>query len=221
MEAIEGDGTPWSYLLASFLSRDGEELGAVWHGCYWRTHALLLESPFWEASRIQAAAALLLEAVETSGLDGIEFFARFLPGGHKIIGKKRRKQRQGKAPSVTAQELWGRITWTSSTLMKAVFDLRYRYERGRLAPPLPRELEALDDHDMPTSEPGTWEWREPLPTTWQPEVDMGHRIEVVFYTYSGWHRQKIIRHRDVFSPGSYCPERHDEEIGLGTDGYIF
>lgn len=34
MEAVEGDGSAWSYLLASFLMRDGEELAAAWHGAY-------------------------------------------------------------------------------------------------------------------------------------------------------------------------------------------
>ena len=32
MQAIEGDGSPWSYLSASILSREAEEFGAMWHG---------------------------------------------------------------------------------------------------------------------------------------------------------------------------------------------
>lgn len=32
MEALEGDGSPWSYLLASYLRRDAERIGSAWHG---------------------------------------------------------------------------------------------------------------------------------------------------------------------------------------------
>ena len=33
MQAIEGDGSPWSYLSASILRREAAEFGAIWHGC--------------------------------------------------------------------------------------------------------------------------------------------------------------------------------------------
>lgn len=35
MSVITGDGTPWSYLCASVLSRELAEYGARWHGVYW------------------------------------------------------------------------------------------------------------------------------------------------------------------------------------------
>ena len=41
MEAIEGDGSPWSYLSASLFSREIAEFGAMWHGCNWSTHMIL------------------------------------------------------------------------------------------------------------------------------------------------------------------------------------
>jgi hypothetical protein len=41
MEAIVGDGTPWSYLFASLLARELGEFGAQWHGCEWSTHTIL------------------------------------------------------------------------------------------------------------------------------------------------------------------------------------
>jgi hypothetical protein len=212
MEAIQGDGTPWSYLLASFLSRDGENVGAWSHGYGWRTCSLLLESPFWESSRIQAAAEQVFEIVQSRGIDGITFFAKHLPDGHKIIAKQRRKERQGKTYAVTARDLFNRITWTSHTLHRVLSGLGY---------PLPPDLEARKGHfTLPTSEPDWWEWREPLPTTWQPEVRMGDRVEVVFYTYRGLHRERIVRHRDLFDPGSYCPTRNHEEIGSRPSGYI-
>ncbi|HWI53942.1 MAG TPA: hypothetical protein VNT01_17520 [Symbiobacteriaceae bacterium] len=45
MAAIEGDGTPWSYLCASLLGRELDELGAQWHGCSWSTHDLCTADP--------------------------------------------------------------------------------------------------------------------------------------------------------------------------------
>jgi DNA polymerase III epsilon subunit-like protein len=46
MEAIEGDGTPWSYLCAALLGRELAEFGALWHGCSWSSHTILGEDPF-------------------------------------------------------------------------------------------------------------------------------------------------------------------------------
>ncbi len=46
MSAIEGDGTPWSYLSASLFAREANEFGAMWHGCNWSTHAILGAAPW-------------------------------------------------------------------------------------------------------------------------------------------------------------------------------
>lgn len=46
MEAIDGDGTPWSYLSASIFSREAAEFGAMWHGCHWSTHFILGTDPW-------------------------------------------------------------------------------------------------------------------------------------------------------------------------------
>ena len=46
MDAIEGDGTPLSFLCASFLERELSEFGAMWHGCEWSTHELVTRDPF-------------------------------------------------------------------------------------------------------------------------------------------------------------------------------
>jgi len=46
MEAIEGDGTPWSYLSASLLARELAEFGAFWHACNWSTHTIMDEKSF-------------------------------------------------------------------------------------------------------------------------------------------------------------------------------
>lgn len=40
MEAIEGDGAPWSYLSASIFCREAGEFGAAWHSLGWSLHSL-------------------------------------------------------------------------------------------------------------------------------------------------------------------------------------
>ena len=45
MQAIEGDGSPWSYLSASILRREAEEFGAVWHGCAWSDQTIISKPP--------------------------------------------------------------------------------------------------------------------------------------------------------------------------------
>lgn len=45
MEAIELDGTPWSYFSASLFAREAQEFGAIWHGCSWSTHTILGANP--------------------------------------------------------------------------------------------------------------------------------------------------------------------------------
>ncbi len=46
MEAIEGDGSAWSYLAASLLRRELREFGAMGHGGNWATHFLLDYDPW-------------------------------------------------------------------------------------------------------------------------------------------------------------------------------
>lgn len=45
MEAIEGDGSHWSYLSASIFMREINEFGASWHGCSWSTHEIIDKNP--------------------------------------------------------------------------------------------------------------------------------------------------------------------------------
>lgn len=45
MQLIEGDGEPWSYVLASLLAKELQEFGALWHGSSWSTHTILGENP--------------------------------------------------------------------------------------------------------------------------------------------------------------------------------
>jgi hypothetical protein len=46
MDAIEGDGSPLSYLSASLLDRELCEFGAQWHGFQWTTHTILGAEPW-------------------------------------------------------------------------------------------------------------------------------------------------------------------------------
>jgi len=45
MAAIDGDGTPESYIQASLLARELHEFGARWHGCDWSTQQMLASNP--------------------------------------------------------------------------------------------------------------------------------------------------------------------------------
>ena len=45
MQAIDGDGSPWSYLSASILRREAAEFGAIWHGCVWSDQTILAKAP--------------------------------------------------------------------------------------------------------------------------------------------------------------------------------
>ena len=45
MDAIEGDGSPLSYLSASLLFREFYEWGAIWHGRSWSDEAIIASDP--------------------------------------------------------------------------------------------------------------------------------------------------------------------------------
>ena len=45
MQAIGGDGSPWSYLSASILRREAAEFAALWHGCVWSDQTILSKPP--------------------------------------------------------------------------------------------------------------------------------------------------------------------------------
>ena len=56
MEAIEGDGSPLSYLYASVLWRELMEFGAVGHGVYWDTFDILGHDPWADPHRPRPAS---------------------------------------------------------------------------------------------------------------------------------------------------------------------
>jgi hypothetical protein len=43
MEAVEGDGSEFSYVSASLFAREISEFGAFWHGCSWSSHTIIDE----------------------------------------------------------------------------------------------------------------------------------------------------------------------------------
>jgi hypothetical protein len=51
LEAVEGDGSPWSYMSASLFAREIREFGAIWHGCDWVDHAILGANPLASSGR--------------------------------------------------------------------------------------------------------------------------------------------------------------------------
>ncbi len=67
-----------------------------------------------------------------------------------------------------------------------------------------------------------WNWTEEMPETFDPTVIIGDEtITVRFYTHTGLHEEKIVRHTDVFTPGSYTPVTNDTIIATGPAGFLF
>jgi hypothetical protein len=55
MEAIEGDGTPWSYMEASLFARETGEFGVFWEGCLAEQDIILGADPFSTGERLTDA----------------------------------------------------------------------------------------------------------------------------------------------------------------------
>jgi len=53
MDAIESDESLEAYLQASILFRELNEFGAIWHGCSWSTHMILLSDPWGPKSKLK------------------------------------------------------------------------------------------------------------------------------------------------------------------------
>lgn len=133
MEAIEGDGSQWSYVAASLLRRELAEFGARGHGCRWSLHAVLEQDPF-----------------------------RDVPADESDPGL-----------------------------------------------------------DRPTTPASQWEWTEPQPRDWAPQVRMEQdRVTVTFYTYCGLETQTIYRHTDIYRPGKYRPRVAEQKIATGGPGFL-
>ena len=134
MEAIEGDGSPWSYLSASLFAREIAEFGAMWHGCSWSTHMIL-----------------------------------------------------GNDPLIS-----------------------------------PQQSDCHSPSEGTSGKPDDWQWLEPKPSEWRPEVcEDSNIVTVTFYTSSELGREAIHLHRDTYKPGRYCFESEESVIAEGSRGYVF
>jgi hypothetical protein len=85
----------------------------------------------------------------------------------------------------------------------------------------PRD-ENADPMRTPQTPPREWTWREPKPTDWAPRVVLEpDRAVVTFYTFSGFDKEAIYRHVDVYRRGKYRPRVEEAKIAEGTAGYRF
>jgi hypothetical protein len=67
-----------------------------------------------------------------------------------------------------------------------------------------------------------WEWLQPRPTDWKPQVvlDDDH-FTVTFLTFSGLGQEAIYRHTDVYSVGNYQFEADRQGVARGVGGFVF
>jgi hypothetical protein len=91
-------------------------------------------------------------------------------------------------------------------------------------------LQALDQEPADDPDPmfavrgplRQWRWGQDRPREWRPSVRMGDdEVVVVFYTFSGWKQQRIFRHTDRFTTGSYDFKSDCTEIAQGPGGFLF
>lgn len=132
MDAVEGDDTAWSYLCASLLARDADEIGAYYTG------------------------------------------ARF--GDQQLVDK---------CPRV-----------------------------GGNRPPDPYS----DLSPGPTEPQEEWEWLEPIPTDWLPQVHLSQdRAIVTFHTYRYYYGEAISRYTDTYERGCYRPQCEEVIVATGSN----
>lgn len=82
--------------------------------------------------------------------------------------------------------------------------------------------ENADPMRTPMTNPGDWQWLEPKPTDWTPRVTLEpDRVVVTFYTYSGYEKERLYRHVDVYRRGKYRPRVEEARIAEGQMGFMF
>lgn len=141
MLAVEGDDSPWSYLSASLLARDADELGAYATGARFCNQTLVSSCP-------------------------------------EVHGAERSEER-----------------------------------RGCLA-----KLFRIPPSSAP---PRGWEWSQPPPQNWRPQVQLTPEQAVVtFYTYKLYYGEAITRYTDTYQRGLYCPSRSSDRIALGPNSIV-
>jgi len=82
--------------------------------------------------------------------------------------------------------------------------------------------ENSDPMRVPQSRPGDWKWLEPRPTDWTPRVMLEpNQVVVTFYTFSGFDKEAIYRHVDIYRRGKYRARTEETKIAEGASGYRF
>lgn len=77
-----------------------------------------------------------------------------------------------------------------------------------------------DPLKVPLSRAARWKWLEAKPTDWTPRVKLeDDRATVTFYTYSGFEKEGIYRHVDVYRRGKFRARLEDVKIAEGPSGY--
>ena len=67
-----------------------------------------------------------------------------------------------------------------------------------------------------------WNWSFERPISFNPSVTiLDTKAIVEFYSYSGLHQEKIIRHTDTYTNDSYNPDVEDLSIATGPLGFVF
>lgn len=89
------------------------------------------------------------------------------------------------------------------------------------ADPLARRPAENDDPlKVPLSRAERWKWLEAKPALWTPRVTLeDDRAIVTFYTYSGFEKEGIYRHVDVYRRGKFRARLEDVKIAEGPSGY--
>lgn len=224
MLGVEGDDSPFAYLLASLLTRDGEEFAATWHGADWAARTVLVESPFWTYERAYPLALALLDAYKKSGLS--EHLSNCLKracGIDKMEGdilltvagiceaqpsflRDLMDLYCVELERIRSEQFWNRYDRFPST-----------EEMAGLKVETPASWQAAEQ--IPRTPLDQWRWLDSPPKQWEPTVLMKDTsVEVCFFTYTERVEERITLHRDKFQRGVYLPQRSHQLVGTGKSG---
>jgi hypothetical protein len=86
----------------------------------------------------------------------------------------------------------------------------------------PGGADELDPMQVPQSPRHEWKWKHALPTDLSPSVVLDEKQATVrFYTYSGFDKEKIVQHTDVYRRGNYRPRSEEVIVGQSDKGWRF
>lgn len=217
MSAVRGDDSAYSYLLASFLSRDGERPVASRPARGWATQELLHESPFWSSDRCQAAAAELWKAALLSDEQAASFLGGWLQA--EIV--------DGPVAQRTFSELlWDHERFVSfrDALSEYVQGMKSfltgkRLHEGQLHG-LDPFLELVGSWVITPRSKENWTWKVAVPEVWRPTVRLRPAVAIVsFVTYSA-QDDELVLHRDRYERGSYVGQSEWVKLGWGGGGWM-